>query len=51
MAGDLVVELQVQPAGYEGPHLVAVTKQGVRGVFVQRAGETVAQLLERATHV
>jgi hypothetical protein len=51
MAGDLVMERCVTPAGHDGPQVVAVTRQGVRHLFVQRTDETVEQLLERARRV
>jgi hypothetical protein len=45
------MEWCVTPAGHDGPQVVAVTRQGVRHLFVQRTDETVEQLLERARRV
>jgi hypothetical protein len=52
MAGDLVkVELAVKPAGHEWPNVAVVTVNGDRGLVVQQAGETLAQLVARAERI
>jgi hypothetical protein len=45
------MELCVTPAGHDGPLVVAVTNDGNRGLVVQQAGETLAQLVARAERI